>query len=89
MGQQLGETAAIVDIPDAGNVTILNQSGVETNSYGYALVPYITPYRKNAIDIDTTALPENTEMALTSQTVSPSRGALVKQNSLRMSDIVH
>ncbi|EST58002.1 fimbrial outer membrane usher protein [Proteus hauseri ZMd44] len=80
LGQQLGETAAIVDIPDAGNVTVLNQAGVETNSYGYALVPYITPYRKNTIDIDTTALPENTEMALTSQTVSPSRGALVKAN---------
>ncbi|ATM99657.1 fimbrial assembly protein [Proteus vulgaris] len=80
LGQQLGETAAIVDIPEAGNVAVLNQAGVETNSYGYALVPYITPYRKNTIDIDTTALPENTEMALTSQTVAPSRGALVKAN---------
>lgn len=80
LGQQLGETAAIVDIPDAGSVTILNQAGVETNSYGYALVPYVTSYRKNTIDIDTSALPENTEMELTSQTVSPSRGALVKAN---------
>ncbi|MDL5166312.1 fimbria/pilus outer membrane usher protein [Proteus faecis] len=80
LGQQLGETSAIVDIPEAADVAVLNQAGVETNSYGYALVPYITPYRKNTIDIDTSALPENTEMALTSQTVSPSRGALVKAN---------
>lgn len=79
-GQQLGETSAIVDIPEAADVAVLNQAGVETNSYGYALVPYITPYRKNTIDIDTSALPENTEMALTSQTVAPSRGALVKAN---------
>ncbi|MBG3013540.1 fimbrial biogenesis outer membrane usher protein [Proteus mirabilis] len=80
LGQQLGETSAIVNIPEAADVAVLNQAGVETNSYGYALVPYITPYRKNTIDIDTSALPENTEMALTSQTVSPSRGALVKAN---------
>lgn len=80
LGQQLGETSAIVDIPEAGDVAVLNQAGVETNRYGYALVPYVTPYRKNTIDIDTSALPENTEIALTSQTVSPSRGALVKAN---------
>ncbi|HHR6166698.1 TPA: fimbria/pilus outer membrane usher protein, partial [Providencia alcalifaciens] len=78
LGQQLGETAAIVDIPEAGDVPILNQAGVVTNNQGYALVPYITAYRKNVIDIDTSALPDNTEMELTSQTVAPSRGALVK-----------
>ncbi|WP_193016393.1 fimbria/pilus outer membrane usher protein [Proteus sp. FME41] len=78
LGQQLGETAAIVDIPNAGNITILNQAGVETNNTGYALVPYVTPYRKNTLEIDTSILPENTEMELTSQTISPSRGALVK-----------
>ncbi|MCE9840709.1 fimbrial biogenesis outer membrane usher protein [Proteus terrae] len=78
LGQQLGETSAIVDIPNAGDVAILNQAGVKTNSMGYALVPYVTPYRKNTLEIDTLMLPENTEMELTSQTVSPSRGALVK-----------
>lgn len=78
LGQQLGETAALVEVPDAGNVPILNQAGVVTNKQGYALVPYVTAYRKNTIDIDTSALPDNTEMELTSQSVSPSRGALVK-----------
>ncbi|SQI30933.1 Outer membrane usher protein fimD precursor [Providencia alcalifaciens] len=67
-----------MDIPEAGDVPILNQAGVVTNNQGYALVPYITAYRKNVIDIDTSALPDNTEMELTSQTVAPSRGALVK-----------
>ncbi|MEX5926860.1 fimbria/pilus outer membrane usher protein [Providencia hangzhouensis] len=78
LGQQLGETAAIVEIPDAGDVPVLNQAGVVTNNQGYALVPYVTAYRKNVIDIDTSELPENTEMELTSQSVAPSRGALVK-----------
>lgn len=78
LGQQLGETAALVEIPHAGGVPILNQAGVITNNQGYALVPYITAYRKNVIDIETSDLPENTEMDLTSQTVAPSRGALAK-----------
>lgn len=78
LGQQLGETAAIIDIPNAGNVAILNQAGVRTNNTGYALVPYVTPYHKNTLEIDTLLLPDNTEIALTSQTISPSRGALVK-----------
>ncbi len=78
LGQQLGETAAIVEIPDAGDVPILNQAGIVTNNQGYALVPYISAYRKNTIDIDTSALPNDTEMDLTSQSVSPSRGALAK-----------
>lgn len=78
LGQQLGETSAIVDIPNAKDIAILNQAGVKTNSRGYALVPYVTPYRKNTLEVDTLMLPENTEMELTSQTISPSRGALVK-----------
>lgn len=78
LGQQLGETAALVEVPNAGDVPIMNQAGVVTNNQGYALVPYVTAYRKNTVDIDTSALPDNTEMELTSQTVAPSRGALVK-----------
>ncbi|SUC34137.1 Outer membrane usher protein fimD precursor [Providencia rustigianii] len=78
LGQQLGETAAIIEVPNAGDVPILNQAGVVTNNQGYALVPYLSAYRKNTIDIDTSALPENTEMELTSQSVSPSRGAIAK-----------
>lgn len=59
-------------------MAILNQAGVRTNNTGYALVPYVTPYHKNTLEIDTLLLPDNTEIALTSQTISPSRGALVK-----------
>ncbi|UBX50598.1 fimbrial biogenesis outer membrane usher protein [Providencia alcalifaciens] len=78
LGQQLGETVALVEIPDAANVPILNQTGIQTNGQGYALVPYITAYRSNGIQIDTSKLPDNTEMELTTQNVAPSRGAIVK-----------
>ncbi|SPY71783.1 Outer membrane usher protein fimD precursor [Providencia alcalifaciens] len=78
LGQQLGETAALVEIPDAANVPILNQTGVQTNGQGYALVPYITAYRSNGIQIDTSKLPSDTEVELTTQNVAPSRGAIAK-----------
>ncbi|WP_272521833.1 fimbria/pilus outer membrane usher protein [Providencia sp. PROV202] len=78
LGQQLGETAALVEIPQAPNIPITNNAGVSTNAQGYALVPNISPYRKNMIGIDVSDIPENTEMEITSQTVVPSRGAIVK-----------
>nr|WP_314265923.1 fimbria/pilus outer membrane usher protein [uncultured Moellerella sp.] len=80
IGQQLGETAGLIEIPKASNVAIQNQAGVITNNQGYALVPYLTAYRKNTLDVNTSVLPDDTEMELTSQSVSPSRGALVKAN---------
>lgn len=79
-GQQLNETAALVEIPEASDVSFSAHAGVTTNNAGYALIPYVSPYRKNTISIDTTTLPENTEMDLTSQSIYPSRGALVKAN---------
>ncbi|VEH53296.1 fimbria/pilus outer membrane usher protein [Providencia rustigianii] len=78
LGQQLGETAALIEIPETPNVSILNNAGVSTNQQGYALVPYVSPYHKNTLSIDVSALPDNTEIELTSRTVIPSRGALVK-----------
>lgn len=78
LGQQLGETAAIIDIPNTPNISILNNAGVTTNPQGYAIVPYVSPYRKNTLSIDVAELPDNTEIDLTSRTVIPSRGALVQ-----------
>ncbi|HHR6037205.1 TPA: fimbria/pilus outer membrane usher protein [Providencia alcalifaciens] len=78
LGQPLGETAVLVEIPQASNIDILNNSGVSTNAQGYALIPYVSPYHKSSIAIDVATLPENTEIDITSKTVTPSRGALVK-----------
>jgi outer membrane usher protein len=50
---------------------------VKTDGRGYAVVPYISPYRNNAISLDTTSLPDDVELELTSQTVTPTRGAVV------------
>lgn len=77
-GQQLGETAALVAVPGASGVVVQSQTGVRTDFRGYAIVPYVSPYRKNSLTLDTQTLNEDTELTLTTQTVVPTRGALVR-----------
>jgi len=79
-GQPLGETVALVTAPGAKGVSVAGQSGVKTDYRGYAVVPYASPYRKNMITLDTETLGDDTEVALATQTVVPSRGAVVKAN---------
>lgn len=78
LGQPLGETVALIAAPGADGVGIQNQTGVRTDYRGYALVPYASPYRKNDLTLDPQTFRDNTELALTTQTVIPTRGAVVK-----------
>ncbi|HFV9293071.1 TPA: fimbria/pilus outer membrane usher protein [Serratia fonticola] len=78
LSQQMNETAVLVKAPGAKGVNIANQSGVTTDWRGYAVVPYATVYRKNNIAINTTTLPDDVDMTITSQTVIPTRGAIVR-----------
>jgi outer membrane usher protein len=80
LGQPLGETIALVKAPGAGNVGVSNQTGVKTDWRGYAIVPYTSPYRKNAVQLNTETLPDDVDLTLTSQTVIPTRGAVVRAN---------
>ncbi|ENZ0348293.1 fimbria/pilus outer membrane usher protein [Morganella morganii] len=78
LGQPLGETSALVKAPGTGGANINNQAGVTTDWRGYAIVPFVSPYRKNTIQINPETLPENAELQLTNQTVAPTRGAVVR-----------
>ncbi|MGL5387209.1 MAG: fimbria/pilus outer membrane usher protein [Serratia sp. (in: enterobacteria)] len=79
-GQPMGETIALVQAPGASGVGVSNQTGVKTDWRGYAIVPYTSPYRKNQVQLNTETLPDNVELALTTQNVVPTRGAVVRAN---------
>lgn len=66
LSQPLSETMALVKAPGAGDVSIANNTGVKTDWRGYAVVPYVTAYRRNQIALDTSTLPDNVDMTLTS-----------------------
>lgn len=78
LSQSLGETAALVEAPGASGVTVSNQTGVKTDFRGYTIVPYVTPYREGTISLDTATLPDSADIELTSQTITPTRGAIVR-----------
>lgn len=78
LSQPLGETVALVKAPGAGDVDITNNTGVKTDWRGYGVVPYVTAYRRNQVSLDTTTLPDDVDITITSQTVIPTRGAVVR-----------
>lgn len=45
---------------------------------GYALLPHVSPYRWNQIDLDPSGLPLEVELLQTSQRVAPTAGSIVR-----------
>ncbi len=78
LGTSLGDTLALVEVPHTPGVGILNAIGVRTNERGYALVPYLRPYRYNQIALQTDQLGPEVEIDNGSAQVVPARGAVVK-----------
>lgn len=78
LSQPLGETVVLVKAPGADGVGILNQTGVKTDYRGYTVVPYTSPYRRNTVTLDGETMPSNVDVSGMTQTVIPTRGAVVR-----------
>lgn len=74
--QPLGETMALVKADNAADVKVANNSGIYTDSRGFAVVPYVTPYRQNSLSLDTASLNPHTDVLNDTYTVVPTKGAL-------------
>ena len=77
LAQPLGDQFAIVSAKGAPGVHFANQRGVQTDLFGNAVIPSLTPYQENVIRIDTTSLPSDVDTDATAMTVVPSRNAAV------------
>lgn len=80
LSQTLGETVALVKAPGVKGAAVGNETGVNTDFRGYTVVPYIGAYRRNVVTLDPESLAENVDLETTSQTVIPTRGAVVRAN---------
>lgn len=78
LGQPSMGTSALVEIPSSSDISVGSWPGVTTNSGGYAILPYLTPYVENVITIDPNYLPDNIELEITDIKTTPTKGALVK-----------
>ncbi|MBB1201598.1 fimbrial biogenesis outer membrane usher protein [Enterobacteriaceae bacterium 89] len=75
--QSLGDTMALVKADKAADVKVASNSGIYTDSKGFAVVPYVTPYRQNNLTLDTASLNSNTDLLNDTRSVVPTKGALV------------
>ena len=79
-GPYLGETSGLIHVPNIANVGLLNDSSARTNDRGYALIPYLQPFRINRVILDTDQLDPNVEIDNGVTQVVPRRGAVIKAN---------
>lgn len=77
LGQPVGETFGVVEVPEVGGVGLDGYTSVRTDSRGFAVVPYMQPYRYNWVNLDTNTLGSDTEVSESSQVAIPTRGAVI------------
>lgn len=78
LGQPVGETFGLIEVPKTRGVGVSGWNGVRTNHRGYAVVPYLQPYRLNHLNLDTHTLGSSTEVIDSSLRLVPTRGAIAK-----------
>ena len=77
LAQTLGDTIAVVEAKDAAGAELPNSNGVAIDYRGYAVVPYLTPYRINEISIDPKGLSTDVDLKSSSQQIVPRAGSVV------------
>lgn len=78
LSQPLGNTNILVKATGASQVAILNQKGIKTDSRGYAVIPYATPYRVNQVALDVTTAGSDVEVENAIVNTTPAEGAMVR-----------
>ncbi|WP_421511224.1 fimbria/pilus outer membrane usher protein [Enterobacter sp. JS8-1] len=80
LSQPLGDTVALLRVPEAANVQPEGYNGIHTDSRGYAVMPSLLAYRRNSINLDTATLGENADVEQSGLTLIPTSGAVVLAN---------
>ncbi|RMM88642.1 Outer membrane usher protein fimD [Pseudomonas savastanoi pv. glycinea] len=76
LGQALGETFALVEVPDVSGARLKSFSNVETAGNGYAVLPYAQAYRTNWVSLDTRQLGADVDLENAITQLVPRRGAI-------------
>ena len=75
---ELGETIGIVQAPGAQGARINGNHGSQVGKSGYAVVPHLTPYRQNVVELDPKDLSVDVELKTSAQNIAPRAGSVVK-----------
>ncbi|HGM5491314.1 TPA: fimbria/pilus outer membrane usher protein [Serratia fonticola] len=71
------ETVAVVEAKGAEGALVSSYPGIKIDRWGYAVVPYLSPYKLNEISIDPVGTASDVELDSTTQKVAPYAGAVV------------
>ncbi|WP_445116312.1 fimbria/pilus outer membrane usher protein [Acinetobacter sp. WZC-1] len=77
-GPDQGQTMVLVHAPEAAGAKVNNTTGLSINKSGYAVIPYVTPYRLNDITLDPQDMSTEVELEETSQRIAPYSGAIAQ-----------
>lgn len=77
LAPSLGDTFAIVEVPKGEGVGVLG-SQARINSRGYGVVPYLSPFYLNDVQISLEGAPTELEVDNASQKVAPVEGSIVR-----------
>jgi len=73
--QSLGESFAIVYAPGAAHARLKQAPQVRLDTRGYAVLPQLTPYSLNTVELDPKGTSQDVELQISSQQVVPRAGA--------------
>lgn len=76
LGQRVGETFTLVEVPGVTGTPVGNYAGVTTGANGYAVLPYAQPYRTNWVKLDSSQMGADVEIDNPTQQLIPRRGSV-------------
>lgn len=77
MGQQQGNTVAIIDANNIDNASVGSWPGVTTDYSGKAIYGYLTPYVENMVSINPVTIKNGANIKINTLKVVPTEGAIV------------
>ncbi|EJL88738.1 P pilus assembly protein, porin PapC [Herbaspirillum sp. CF444] len=78
LSKPLSDTYAIVEAKGAAGMKLAGADGIRIDKNGYAIIPYLTPFMKNEIELDPIGASLDIQVDNPVQQVAPLAGAAVK-----------
>lgn len=78
LGPYLGETFGIIEAKGAEGAEVIGGQGAKVNRFGYALIPYLAPYRYNSVLLSPEDMNSYAELVSNQKQVAPYAGSAVK-----------
>ena len=75
-GPSLSDTFGLLDTHAGSGLRLLGTRSVRTDRHGFAVIPYLTPYRPNTIEFDASRAPRDVTVLGPARDVIPIAGAV-------------